>query len=373
MRAILWTLSETQASFAIKWLSGDELANSNAGTLGLPNPSKTNQDREAEALKNIQQILNLVSYYNPVVICFDEIDVKNNSTDDGFTTPQVIADLVKRLHDTLEHSELGRGVVILTVMLPDTWGNQINLMQGGGGTPDRISKYTQRKPIDLKPLNADSMVELVSLWLKEFYETKNLIPPNALYPFEESELRKYGKNGLTVREALKWCAENFKVDEDELPKEPFERFELALKREKEVETGDYLEEKHNSLIGEALRFGFQTLKGQTLEGETVTGESLKEVTVEDVTEVEPKSKNQGWINFKVIGKEKDKIFKIGVTVLQYSNGRAVGAGMGRLIDYKTFDITRGCLVRSKEKTIRKNWDSYGYLNKLVQELGGEWV
>ncbi|MFH7025672.1 MAG: P-loop NTPase fold protein [Heteroscytonema crispum UTEX LB 1556] len=374
LRAILWTLSETQASFAIKWLSGDELANSNADTLGLPNPSKTNQDREAEALKNIQQILNLVSYYNPVVICFDEIDVKNNSTDDGFTTPQVIADLVKRLHDTLEHSELGRGVVILTVMLPDTWGNQIDLMQGGGGgTPDRISKYTQRKPIDLKPLSGDSMVELVSLWMKEFYEAKNLIPPNLLYPFKESELRKYGKNGLTVREALKWCAENFKVGEDELPKKPFERFELALKRQKEVEPGDYLEEKHNALIAEALHFGFQTLKGHTLEGETATGETLKEVTVEDVTEVEPKSKNQGWINFKVIGKEKDKIFKIGVTVLQYSNGRAVGAGMGRLIDYKTFDITRGCLVRSKEKTIRKKWDSYGYLNKLVQELGGEWV
>jgi hypothetical protein len=80
LRAILWTLSETQASFAIKWLSGDELANSNADALGLPNSSKTSQDRETEALKNIQQILNLVSYYNPVVICFDEIDVKNNST-----------------------------------------------------------------------------------------------------------------------------------------------------------------------------------------------------------------------------------------------------------------------------------------------------
>ena len=177
---------------------------------------------------------------------------------------------------------------------------------------------------------------------------------------------------LTVREALQWCAENFKVDAEELPKEPFERFELALKRESEVNLGDYLEEKHNSLIAEALRFGFETLKGHTLEGETETGETLKEVTVEDVTEVEPKSKNKGSINFKVIGKEKDKIFKIGVAVIQYSNGKAVNAVMSRLIDYKTFDITRGCLVRSKEKTIRQNWESYAYLNKLVQ-LGGEWV
>jgi KAP family P-loop domain len=371
LRAILWTLSETQASFAREWLSGHELANSNADVLGLPNPSKTSQDREAEALKNIQQILNLVSYYNPVVICFDEIDVKNNSTDDGLPTEFVIANLVKILHDTLENSELGRGVVILTVMMPDTWADKVNIIPGG--TPDRISKYTQRKPIDLKPLSGDSMLELVSLWLKEFYQARSLTPPNSFYPFEESELIKYGKNKLTVREALQWCAENFKVDEDELPKEPFERFELALKRESEVDLGDYLEEKHNSLIAEALRFGFQTLKGQTLEGETETGETLKEVTVEDVTEVEPKSKNKGWINFKIIGKEKDKIFKIGVAVIQYSHGLSVGAGMSRLIDYKTFDITRGCLVRSKEKKVRENWDSYGYLNKLVQELGGEWV
>lgn len=369
VRAILWTLSETQATFAIKWLSGEELANSNADTMGLPNLQKKNQDREAEALKIVQQILNLVSYYHPVVICFDEIDVENNCNDDGLTTPQVIADLVKRLHDTLEQSEMGRGVVILTVMLPDTWTNKVNLMPGG--TPDRVSKYTQRKAINLKTLGGDSMVELVTLWLQNFYETRNLIPHHPLYPFAESELRKYGKNGLTVREALKWCADNFKVEEETLPPEPLERFKLALERESQLTRSNILED--NDLIHSALRFSFETLRGQTLDGETSTGEKLEQVTIEDIADIEPKSKNQGWINFKIIGKEKNKVFKIGVTVLQYSNGRSVGAGMQRIIEYKTFDITRGCLVRSKtkEKKIHKNWDSYGYLKKLVEELGGE--
>jgi hypothetical protein len=37
--------------------------------------------------------------------------------------------------------------------------------------------------------------------------------------------------------------------------------------------------------------------------------SCKEVTIEDVVDVEPKSSNQGWINFKVIGKEKQRILK----------------------------------------------------------------
>lgn len=368
LRAILWTLSETQASFAIKWLSGEALAQSNADALGLPNQNQSSQDREAQALKNIQQILNLVSYYNPVVICFDEIDVKTNSTDDGLPTELVIADLVKRLHDILENSELSRGVVLITVMLPVTWTQKVDMMPGG--TPDRVSKYTRRKPIDLRHIDSDCLVELVTLWLKEFYEAKNLVPPHPVYPFEESQLKEFGKGKPTVREALKWCAENFKV-ENPLPPDPLERFELAFYREKESDIGDYLE--NNSLIADALRFGFETLKGEILDGETSTGEKLNEVKIEDVTEVEPKSSNQGWINFKIIGKEKDNVFKIGVAVIQYAHGRAAGAGISRLIDYKQFDLTRGCLVRSKDKKIRRQTDAYEYLNKLVEKLGGEWV
>jgi hypothetical protein len=154
VRAILWTLSESQAPFAIKWLSGDELAQSNADVLGLPNPNKTSKEKENDALKTIQQILNLVSYYNPVIICFDEIDVINDSTDDGFPTAMVIADLVKRLYDTLHQSELGQGVVFLTVMLPVTWAQKVNEIPGG--TPERISTYTKRKPINLNYINGDS-------------------------------------------------------------------------------------------------------------------------------------------------------------------------------------------------------------------------
>jgi hypothetical protein len=359
IRAILWTLSETQVPFAIKWLSGEELAQSNADALGLPNLNKTSQEREAEALKNIQQILNLVSYYNPVVICFDEIDVKNNSTDDGLPTELVIADLVKRLHDTLENSELSRGVVIITVMLPVTWTQKVDLMLDG--TPDRVSKYTQRKPIDLKYLGSDSMVELVALWLKEFYETRNLVPPHPVYPFEESQLREFGKGKPTVREALKWCTENFKVYEEPLPTDPLERFELALKRESETDFGDYLED--NSLIAKVLHFGFETLKGQTLEG----------VMIEEITsDIKPKLQNKGFINFKIIGNENGKEVKIGVAVIQ-SSQFTLTAGLKRLNDYEKFDLTRGCLVRSKSKIeqMKKNSEAYKLLNQLISEKGGE--
>lgn len=360
LRAILWTLSETQAPYAIKWLSGEELAQANADELGLPNSSKTNQDREAEALKNIQQILNLVGFYNSIVICFDEIDVKNNSTDDGLPTESVIANFVKILHDTLVNSDLSQGVVILTVMLPETWRDKVNSLPGG--TPDRISKFTQRKPLDLKYISGDSMVELVTIWLQDYYNAKNLIPPDPLYPFTETELKEYGKiNKPSVREALRWCADNFKVEIDPLPDDPFTRFELAFTRECEVKFEEYIED--SSRIAEALYFGFNTLKGKTLE----------EVMIVEITnDVQPKRKNNNFINFKILGNENGKPVKIGVAVVQDSQF-TLNACLKRLNDYHTFDLTRGCLVRSesKIKQMKKTAATFSLLEELIKYKGGE--
>ncbi len=370
LRAILWTLSENYVPFAIRWLSGEGLDQSTAEYMGLPaNSNKTNQDREAEALTTILQILNLVSYRHPVIICFDQLEsLKVNEA--GLTTPQVIAELVSSLYNTLSQSELGQGVVIITVMLPDIWINTIDLMVGG--IPDRTSTYTKRKPIELKPLNGQSIVELVSLWLKEeLYEPRKLTPPHPVYPFEESQLLELGKGKLTVRELLGWCAENFKVYSQPLPEKPVERFELALMKELEADFGDYLEK--NELIGEALRFGFQTLKGKSLEGETMTGQALKKITIEDVAEIQPKIDNKGYINFKVICTENGKDVKIGVAVNQPAKGGSLQACLERLTDYQKFDLTRGCLVRSPGRKIRRNAESYRLLNRLTSELGGELV
>jgi hypothetical protein len=360
LRAILWTLSETQAPYAIKWLSGEELAQANADELGLPNSSKTNQDREAEALKNIQQILNLVGFYNSIVICFDEIDVKNNSTDDGLPTESVIANFVKILHDTLVNSDLSQGVVILTVMLPETWRDKVNSLPGG--TPDRISKFTQRKPLDLKYISGDSMVELVTIWLQDYYNAKDLIPPDPLYPFTETELKEYGRiNKPSVREALRWCADNFKVETEPLPDDPFTRFELAFTREGEVKFEEYIED--SSRIAEALYFGFNTLKGKTVE----------EVMIVEITnDIQPKRKNNNFINFKIIGNENGKQVKIGVAVVQDSQF-TLNACLKRLNDYHTYDLTRGCLVRSesKIKQMKKTAATFSLLEELIKYKGGE--
>jgi hypothetical protein len=364
VRAILWTLSEKQASFAIKWLSGQPIANAKADELSLPqNSNKTNQDREAEALNTVREILNFVSGYKPVLICFDEIDVLNECTVSGLTAPEVIADLVKRLYDTLHQSELSQGVVLLTVMLPDTWQDTVKQM--GGGTLDRVvaEPSLNKKPIELKPIDGKSMVDLVTLWLKEFYQQRNLKPPRWIYPFEESKLIEYGKKERpSVRKALEWCAENFKIDKKPLPEDPLERFQLALNIESEAVTLDDID--NNALLAETLSFGFHTLKGQTVE----------KVTVDDVTEVKPKAPNAGWINFKVVGTENGRVVKIGVAVIQTSQFALV-AGLKRLCNYSKFDLTRGCLVRSKAKIepIKKNSEASKWLTYLISDMNGELV
>jgi hypothetical protein len=269
------------------------------------------------------------------------------------------------LYDTLEHSDLGQGLVIITVMMPDTWQQIVNLMPGG--IPDRVSTYTQRKPIDLKYLNGDSLVDLIKLWLQDFYGIRNLNPPHPVYPFEESQLREYGRGKPTVREALTWCAENFKVfmpPMPELPEDPAERFELAFTKELEGDIRDDMED--NSTLSKAILFGFETLKCQTID----------KVKVDDITaDIKPKAKNADWIKFKIIGTENGRAIKIGVAIIQSSQSELV-AGLKRLIDYQTFDLTRGCLVRSQAKieNIKKNSKAYQLLEQLVSvEKGGEVV
>ncbi len=118
VRAIFLTLSEEYAPHAVKWLSGKSLAEVKANELQLPNPYYDEQDKEAEAFETVCKILDLTSDYNSLLICFDEFG--GHEVDDaGFKMSQVVATLIKDLFDNLS-----RGV-ILTVMMPDVWTEQI--------------------------------------------------------------------------------------------------------------------------------------------------------------------------------------------------------------------------------------------------------
>jgi hypothetical protein len=329
--------------------------------MGLPNI--TDSDKETQALNNVRQILDIVSDYRVPVICFDELDIVDIA-DNGFTAAQVIANLSKDLYNNL------RKGVLLLAMYPETWRDQINYLPQAEAVIDRlVSEKFDRKPINLNYLNSDNVVALVQTWLQEFYQKYQQIPPHPLYPFHENKLREIGKSKPTFRSVLRWCTENFvptgnTIDGGDIHKENGNQSKIDPNPVKPFFLAElvHLKNPNDSLldneqeISQILKFCFERLIGETLEG----------VTVEKVEEFI----NDNHLDFKIIGNQQK--VKIGVDVLQQSGGVGVTTALGKLIDYKRYDLTRGCLVRSKKigtnaAAAREN------LRKLLKEQGGEWV
>lgn len=374
IRAIIWTLSEERGALAVKWLAGEELNAEDALDLRLSaNDGQDTDMREAKALNFIAKVLSLIGEYRTVLICFDELDtVKENSL--GYTVFQVVIDLVKRLFDSVAQSDSAQGILIATFLLPKEW--QFLIQDGPDSSTSPKSRIsTQSERLDLRPLNSEIMVQLVSLWMQDFYKRRKIAFEDYLYPFTVDELSAYGKQGYTVREALQWCAKQLplKLKDVKPPstsltdKERFElAYEKALARELDEE---YIDD--NIFISSVLRFSFERIIA-LLEKGKLKSELIENVRLESVEDILPRSKNNGYINFKICGQEDNRPVVIGIEVLQQRHGLSVGAGFRRLLDYETFEMTRGCLVRSLERKIKRNWDSHEYYQQLI-EKGGEWV
>ncbi|MFM6210038.1 MAG: hypothetical protein ACKPEZ_31990, partial [Planktothrix sp.] len=105
-------LSSEEVLYANNWLGGQELAYHKTVELGLP-PQNLSFDA-------VVQILDLISEYNQLVICFDELDnLVDQDPDLGYVRAQFVAGLIKELFENLK-----RGI-ILSVMLPNVWQDKI--------------------------------------------------------------------------------------------------------------------------------------------------------------------------------------------------------------------------------------------------------
>ncbi|SKB14063.1 conserved hypothetical protein [Planktothrix sp. PCC 11201] len=350
VRCIFWTLSLEQVLYANNWLGGQELAQHKTVELGLP-PQNLSFDA-------VLQILDLISEYNQLVICFDELDnIVDQDPDLGYARVQFVAGLIKELFENLE-----RGI-ILSVMLPNVWKDKIKTLTNF--PLHKISSYSD-DPLSLKFVDENAAIELVKMRLSDFYTSKNLVSHDPLYPFDEKELRNLGKSkSSTVREVLNLCKKSLPSKISPVfppPEDPVKQaFDDEMKQDVESSIDD------NYLIADALLFGCKSLIGKTIEGIFVEG------VTDQVRRLKRKESKDGFLNFKIIGKQDEKDIAIGVAVLQYDGGHALGAGFKRLIapqDY-SIEITRGCLVRSKTKKITGYMEAT-YLQPLIRQ-GGEYV
>ncbi|TYQ26705.1 ATP-binding protein [Pseudanabaena sp. UWO311] len=360
VRAILWTLGDSaHAPFAIRWLAGKELSDAKAKELGLPNPTREIKLLEADALSAALQIISIASDYNPILICFDELE-GTEVNEAGYFKSQVVGGLVKDLFDAIQQSDVTKGVVILSVIPPTIWEQLVNVLKGSGveGIGDRLSsKYPE--PLDLKYADGEAVVSIVDLWLQEFYQSHNLVPPNPVFPFEEEKLRSLGSEKPTIRALLKWCRDNFRVSPQ--PVNQKDLIQKAYERELSQDGEDFLDD--SELIARAIYLGLTTLRGQTIEN----------VLIQDVTnQIKPVKENNRSIQFKIIATENGKEEVIGVAVIQHTHGLTVGSRMNKLTMYDTFKLTRGCMIRSQDRKIKKYWEAHNWRIKLDQ-MGGEFI
>jgi hypothetical protein len=165
-----------------------------------------------------------------------------------------------------------------------------------------------------------------------------------------------------VRSVLKWCAENFipgviPPPPPVNPVKPYYQSELA-----NVEASINLLVEDELAIAAALKLGFISLAKNGIEVENVKVEGVEEFTTTKA--------DQGYLNFRVIGNHRK--VRIGILILQQSGGKYIGAALRRLIEYEKFDLTRGCLIRSKIIS-PKAAVPQECLKTLLKKQSGEWV
>lgn len=356
LRGIIWTLCNAQTPYALKWLAGHPLTTEKAEQLGLPN--HTDKYRDTDAWETVVQLLTLISDYYGVIICFDEVESRDKG-EAGLKRERIVASLVKRLFDTIPRSHLTHPLILVTVMTPQTWHNKVlNLPQG---IPSYLSDMGD--PIRLRQMVDEEIVQLIALWLQNFYQTHQLTPPTPVYPFDADQLKALGREQLTVRQILAWCADNVQSVEVS-PAEQVERlFARANSLDHEglsvAEVDRALTDR--PLLTDILEFSLELAIGQT----------IGSVTLEGVDRLH--SKKGKYIQLRAIAKENGQIVKIGIAIAPQNHPQSLCATLKRLVEYEKFDLTKGCILSAENPAIPIHWQAYGYLTKLCSQMGGKWV
>jgi len=350
IKAILWTLVEDEEKFIVKWLGGKELATYKANELRLPSTN--------ECFDTILEILKVISCHKELVICFDELDTLGVN-ENGFSRASVVIGFIKELYENLHKG------VIVTCIDESAWKQSVN-KQIPKAAYQKATTYGD--PIKLRPLDDNLSIDLLQLYLSNFYEKYDIVPPNPIYPFVEKEVRELGRSRPFVRAFLQWCREyiiKFNQQSGGIIVDITSKTQEAFEGELESVNDQILDDE--SLISTVLFSEFKSLIGHTID--KVTIESVEEKVIS-----QGRGKKDPYINFKIIGTDEGKPTAIAVCVAQTDNGRTLGAALKRLVkpeDYK-IKMTRGCLVRSSSKQIT-GYNKNTYLIPLTEQLGGEFV
>ncbi len=171
-----------------------------------------------------------------------------------------------------------------------------------------------------------------------------------------------------IRNLLAWCADNFHGGKSPVPINTVPSIEKAFAAELsslEWSIGDYLDDKNT--LSRALRFSFESLIG--------LDELIENVEINEIEDINAKGGDKGRIDFRIVGRELINVRKmsvrIGISVAQQTSSSSLTATLVKLNDYEKFNLTRGCLVRSKPISNSAIATQQALMDLLQNK--GEWV
>lgn len=358
-KAVLLSLLGTalSAQVALSWIKGEDAPD--IKRFGLPDYSLEQQSaRNIWVVKQICKLAEVASL--PVIIWFDQAESSMSDVESGDSAAVIVARCIDRLYFDCTN------VILLSCFQSDKW-REISQMRGG--IPDRVGQ----RVLEAKPPSVDQMVELVQMRLNWFYETKNFNSNEfpRLHPIQESQIREIAKTGAGVRKLLEKCAEAFETikSEDDIGKEKEDEVSPQENRQKEfLEIYNELlhkisiptkeDDKIAAIIACAMRM--------------VPKSGAAEVVINEIKNIGSSSAHDLHLIASGYDSLQQKKVSIGIRVCEVNVARTFNAVMRRLIDYRKYKITRGCLVRSTPVPL--SWKIGQQLKKqLVGEQGGEVV
>jgi hypothetical protein len=360
LRALLFLLLKTtiDARIAFDWIKGVE--NTEVKKVGLPEfPPEEKEDKSVWMIQQICKLAEIASM--PVLICFDQLDSAGTDNDSGDSPAETIAKCIDQIYFQCSN------VILICCVISDTW---IQIEQMGSGIPRRVGE----RQVIAKPPTAEQMIELVKLRLDWFYKKNNLNSHEYpdLYPFEENKIRNIASLAAGAASLMKWCGEEFEKAVTILPNRDTNKVDPPVDPI-ETKKKEFLD-KYNELLNKIdipMKDDDKLAAIITCAMKMIPDGGTENVVVTQVNKVAYGTHD---LHLIVAGYDSlnQRSVKIGVRVCETTNAKTFNAVIKRLLDYRKYGITRGCLVRSTD--VPRNWKvGNQYRQQLETQQGGEVV
>lgn len=214
---------EERRRILLTWLSGQDIDPEDAKSMGLPeswvtfNESSTDlsiqQQREEQALRAIQSLGILSTYYQPLILAFDQLE---GLRDEERLTHRW-GDIVKEIFT------MAPNLLIVTCIFPSLWESWF-----GHVLDDAAKQRIAQRTLELEKFGQQHATALLETHLREHFTRYRL--PTSIFPFTEDDIGHLCFEATSPRVFLQKARTWFEtwLDEDDVSKNNFETTRVTV-------------------------------------------------------------------------------------------------------------------------------------------------